>query len=223
MQRRNFLIAAGAAALAVPFAARRSSVSAQNENASYRILEAVALECSRLSGLMSEHGVWDGLNRERGLSLAHSIRIASLIMVEYDHLLGAAAARTLGGEGAFLVDVVVNGQQHLQGEQPGFETGAPAMSLSAVRSTFADLQNNGVSGTFDEAASGLIRYCDEDPELMAYCRRLANDRDEAQVAAGIVCAAALLDPTPILKTACAVAMAHAAALTLLYRIQCGHL
>ncbi len=37
-------------------------------------------------------------------------------MVEYDHLLGAAAARTPGGEGAFLADVVVNGQQHLRGE-----------------------------------------------------------------------------------------------------------
>lgn len=223
MQRRNFLIAAATGTLAVPFAVRKAVVSAQIEDTNYLILEAISLECSRVSELMSEHGVWDELNRERGLSLAHNIRIASLIMVGYDDLLPSAVDRIPGGEGALLADVVVNGPRRLPDEERGFQMAAPTISPPLARQTFSRLQHSGVSGAFESAASGLFRFCDEDPELVAYCRGLENDRDEAVVASSIVCAAALADPTPILKAACGIAMAHVAALTFLYRVRCGHI
>ena len=203
--------------LTVPFVARKAPVSAQGGNIN-PILQAVSSECSRLSRLISERDTWDGLNRERGLSLAHNIEVASLVMTEYDGLLGAAV-RTFDSEDEFFNYVVDDGPNRLRDEQSDFEP--LPMPFSVVHSTFDGLQENGVSGVFNVAARSLVGHCNDEQEAPTECDPLANDRDEAQVAAGIVCVAALFDVTSILRLACAVGMSYATVMALLYRIRCG--
>lgn len=89
----------------------------------------------------------------------------------------------------------------------------PARSLTGLR-------ENGLSNHLSTGSQYLRQMSDSQEREDSFCSNLGDQSRRAEIAAGVVCGAALLDPTPILKAACVFVMGQVVALKLVYEINC---
>ena len=82
------------------------------------------------------------------------------------------------------------------------------------------MRKKGLPNHLSAGSQYIRQMCDGQEEEDRFCSNLDGQIRRAEAAAGIVCIAALVDPTPVLKSACAVAMAQVAALKIVYEINC---
>lgn len=224
MNRRVFLAASSLATVAV--LSREKGMAQQPQlqgDGADQLLELIGLETTRLVTSMRQHGEWDDLNQERGLFIAHNLQLAALRIGEsgYDELLDDAIEGV--GDEAFLEFHVEDGLDQLRREAERHALSLPPTpySVDDAREVLAGLRENGLSGHLSVGSQYIRQMMSDGQEAEdRFCSNLDGQSRRAEIAAGIVCGAALIDPTPILKLACLIAMGHAAVLKLSYEINC---
>lgn len=223
MNRRVFLAVSSLATVAV--LGREKGMAQQPQlqgDGADQLLELIGLETTRLVASMRQHGEWDDLNRERGLFIAHNLQLAALRIGEsgYDELLDIAIEGV--GDEAFLEFHVEDGLDQLRREAEIHALSLPPSpySIDDAREVLAGLRENGLPGHLSVGSQYIRQMSDGQEAEDRFCSNLDGQSRRAEIAAGIVCGAALIDPTPILKTACLIAMGHAAVLKLTYEINC---
>ncbi len=224
MNRRVFLTASSLATVAVLGREKGMAQPPQLQgDGADQLLELIGLETTRLVASMTQHGVWDDLNRERGLSIAHNLQLAALRIGEsdYDQLLNVAIGRA-GGDDAFLVLSVTRGPDQLRRDagRRGLRLLPSPHSINDAREVLAGLRENGLPNHLSASSLYIRQMCDGQEEEDRFCDNLDGQIRRAEIAAGIVCGAALIDPTPVLKAACLIAMGHVVVLKLTYEINC---